>query len=59
MAFSSIAASFPLSSTADFSANDIFMGFEPEIVDTNEAIEKAKEQLHLAMEAKEEQDIRQ
>ena len=58
MAFSSIAASSPLSSTADFAANDVFMGFELEFIDLNEAIENAREQLHCTMKAKEEEDIR-
>jgi len=33
------------------------MGFKPEIIDLNQAIEEAKEQLCQAMEAKEEEDI--
>jgi len=57
MAFSSIATSLPLSSTADFATDDVFMGFKPDIVNPNKAIVKAKEQLHHAMEAKEEEDI--
>jgi len=57
MASTSIATSSHLSSTADFTTNNIFMGFETEIVNPNEAIEKAKEQLCCTMEAKEEEDI--
>ena len=45
MAFTSVTTSSPSSSTADFATDEIFMGFEPEIVDPNQAIEKAKEQL--------------
>ena len=58
MSFSSIAASSPSSSTAGFATDDLFMGFELEIVNLNEAIEKAKEQLRHTMEVKEEEDIR-
>ena len=59
MAFTSIMTSSPLSSNAAFAADDTFMGFEPEIVNPNQAIEEAKEQLFRAMEAKEEEDIQQ
>ena len=57
MAFTSIATSSPSSSTADFATGDTFMGFKLEIVDPYEAVEKAKEQLRCAMEAKEEEDM--
>ena len=57
MAFTSVATSSPLSSTADFTDDNTFTGFEPEIIDLNEAVEKAKEQLHHVMEAKEEEDM--
>src|SRR5882724_12183627 len=59
MAFTSIATSSPSSSNAAFATDDTFMGFELEIVDLNQAIEEAKEQLHQAMEVKEEEDIQQ
>ena len=58
MAFNPIATSSPSSSNATFAINDTFMGFEPEIINPNQAIEEAKEQLLQAMEAKEEEDIR-
>jgi len=57
MAFTSIVTSSPLSSTTDYAADDTFMGFEPEIINPNQAVEKAKEQLCQAMEAKEEEDM--
>ena len=49
----------PSSSTADFTTDDTFTGFELEIVDPNQAIAKAKEQFCHTMEVKEEEDMQQ
>ena len=57
MAFTSILTSSPSSSTTDFTADDTFLGFKLEVVDPNQAVEKAKEQLCRAMEVKEEEDM--
>jgi len=42
MAFTPIVTSSPSSSNAAFTADNIFMGFEQEIVNLNQAIEDAK-----------------
>ena len=57
MTFTSVVTSSPSSSTADFASDDTFLGFEPEAIDPNQAIKKAKEQLRRAMEVKEEEDM--
>jgi len=45
MASTSILTLLPSSSTADFASNNTFLGFELEVVDPNQAIKEAKEQL--------------
>ena len=59
MAFTPVSTSLPSSSTTDFATNDTFLGFKLEVINPNQAVKKAKEQLHRAMEAKEEEDMQQ
>jgi len=59
MASTSVSNPLPSSSTADFATDDTFLGFKLEVIDSNKAIQKAKEQLHRVMEAKEEEDMKQ
>ena len=48
---------FTLILHTDFAANDTFLEFKLEVIDPNQVIEKAKEQLCRAMEVKEEEDM--
>ena len=57
MASTSVSISSPSSCTTDFAANDTFLGFKPEVVNPNQAVKKAKEQLCQATEVKEEEDM--
>ena len=59
MAFTPTSTSLPSSFSAALTANDMFMGFELEVNSINQAIEEAKEQLHQALEMKQEEAMQQ
>ena len=57
MAFTSASISLPSPSTAALITNNTFLGFKLEVDSTNQAVKEAKEQLHQALEVKQEEDM--
>ena len=57
MASTSTLTSSPSSSTSALIADDTYLGFGPEVDFTSQAIKEAQEQLHWALEVKQEEDM--
>jgi len=59
MASTSASTSLPSSSTSALFADDTFLGFGLKVNFTSQAVEEAQEQLHWALEVKQEEDMQQ